>query len=201
MTFERSSGHLLTCWWFFQSNQNHQMSLPLKNLLLCLVVILVNPAFAAGYRTWTEADSGRTVEAQPIEKKIEGDAILVLTREGKRFWLQTKDLIKKDQEFIKDWVPEVDHLSVRVVGSGKGYKVIEITAKSGGKPMKVVTKNLYRDPSKPHVLKIPAGQTKVYEVKVIRNYTCRAFAGNKVKRKMRFNELVDEESHDKKTGL
>lgn len=177
------------------------MNVTIGKLLLCITLILIQPSFAEDFRTWTDVSSGRTLSAKIIKKKIKGDAAYVEIKGGKRVWLQAKELSKEDQKFINDWVKPVDHLSVRVVGTGKGYKIVEITANAGVRPMKVVTWKPIGRKKKAHVMKLGTGETKVYRVKVVRNYDCKAYGGVRGRKRWNYPNLVDHESHDRKTGF
>lgn len=122
---------------------------------------------------WTQAETGKKIEGKAIDKRIEGEAIQILTREEKRIWLPTKTLSKLDQKYISQWVPDKERLSVRVVKAGKDYKVIEITANSGGQNMRFVTWGA----GQPHERKLKAGQVVTYRLKVKPKYVCKAYAG------------------------
>ena len=96
-------------------------------LLLCFGVSLS----ASEFRTWSQAASGRTLEAKMTDRKKDYSEAKVVTRAGKVHWLKAIDLVKEDRDYILKWEPEIDHLSVRTIGTRKGQKTIEITAEAG----------------------------------------------------------------------
>jgi len=180
----------------------------MKNITLILSIITIATCCLQAQlrpqspsRTWTQKSSGKTIEARPSFKNSDSSEIHVINGKGKTLRLKTATLSDDDQEFIKEWTPPVEHLTVRIVGSGKGYKMIEIEAKAGSHPIEVKTK-----PTHPyqttHSQKIAKGKSMTYRVKVKPEYTATALKGTKNnKGGMTYSEPLDQETHHRKTGL
>ena len=155
-----------------------------------LLLIAFNSSFASGYRTWTEAVTGRTLEAKITDKKFDNSSAKLFTKKGKSMWIEVKKFIPKDQEYIKKWVKPIDHLTVRVVGTKKGQKKLKVEAVSGSQAMKVV---YYRPGRKRNIVKhLKVGESLTIEYWTSRKYWVRAYNGK---------TLVEEETDKRKTGL
>lgn len=157
-------------------------------LLLCFGVSLS----ASEFRTWTQAASGRTLEAKMTDRKKDYSEAKVVTRAGKVHWLKAIDLVKEDRDYILKWEPEIDHLSVRVVGSRKGQKTIEITAEAGNDEIDI---QVYYSDS--------GGVTRVVKVKPHTDWTGEEVVSAKyrVVARDRKGKILDEASWNRKGGL
>ena len=177
----------------------------MKTLLLLSILLSIPSYLDAGvdptspYRTWTQKETGRTIEAKAVDKKGDGSSIQVFTKRNKRVWLKTSTLSEEDQTYIEEWSKPVDHLSIRVAGSGKGYKLIEITAKAGGYPVRVVTSNQFSDQT-PHVQDLDENESLTYKVKLGHKYTVTVYQGHPSLDEETTNiKILDEETNNNKT--
>jgi len=161
-----------------------------KIIATLITTLMLSNLYAEAFRTWTEAETKRTIIAKIKDKKIDDSEAHVLTKDGKSIWLKSVELIKKDQEYIKKWVKPVDHLSVRVVGFKKGSKKLEVIAVAGSQAMKVRGRRPGK--KKPIERKLAAGETLKFEYWAPREYWVRAFYGKK---------MIEEETDKSKTGL
>ena len=164
-------------------------------LTITLLIATLTGVRAEKYRKWTESDSKRQIEAKIIDKKLDDSEAKFLTSTGKRIWIDKGKLIPEDRKYIENWVKPVDHISARVVGSGKGWKNVKIVAVAGSRPL--VVKAYWREIGKqkkgyPKVFKLKKGEEKTVVCRVGNNYTVKGFVGR---------ELVEEEKWNRKTGL
>ena len=157
---------------------------------LILGLLTVTGSVAEEFRTWTQDGTKRTIVAKISDKKLDDSAARVRTKTGQYVWLQTRDLIAADQDYIKKWVKPVDRLTVRVTGSGKGLKKIEVVAQAGPKTMRVKGKR--PSPKPPVDYEVAAGQSFKFEFWAPREYWVRAYENGK---------LMEEETDKTKTGL
>ena len=150
---------------------------------------------AEDYRKWTEDETKQQIKAKMISKNLDGSEAKLLMLNGKIVSMSKSRLIAKDQDYFENWVDPEDHISARVVGSGKGWKSVKIAAVAGNNSL--VVKVFWRDSGKqpkgyPKVYKLKKGQEKTFTCKVSNDYKVQGFSGKK---------LVDEERWNKKTGL
>lgn len=71
---------------------------------------------AEDFREWTEADTGRKIQAKILEKT--GNTVKILLKNLKQHEIPISKLSFDDQNFVKDWVKHVaphDQLTVRVI--------------------------------------------------------------------------------------
>lgn len=164
--------------------------MPTLKLTLLTLFITSLCLQAESYRKWTEASTKRSIVAKIKDKKLDNSEAQLLTKQGKVMWFKSEDLVSEDQVYIKKWVKPVDHLTVKVIGSKKGGKKLEVTAVAGSQAMKV---RCHRGRhKKPLEKKLKVGQTITFEYWAPREYWVRAFYGKK---------MVDEETEKSKTGL
>ena len=142
-------------------------------------------------RTWTEADTGRKVVAKIVDKSLDGLKVRIQTRKGKSFWLPCKKLSKADQDYVREWVKPVDYLSVRIVGKRKGIKDLLITVHASKHPVKVVVHGRFGT-RKPLRCTCKQGQQRQIRVTTTNKYRVEVWEKG---------VLVDQESHNRKTGL
>ena len=151
-------------------------------------------------RIWTEQETKRKLEARITDKNLSGRRIKVISKSGETHWLELGNLIQKDQEYARNWVKPINHLTVSVVGSRratakekrkgiKGWKKLKIVVVAGAAPIKIQASRLKKNPIEK---KLKAGETITFEHWTGRKYWVRAWHGKK---------LVDEETDRKKTGL
>ena len=150
---------------------------------------------AEDFRKWTEAETKRQIEAKIVDKKLDDSGAKLLIKNGKAIWISADKLIPEDQKYIENWIKPVDHISARVVGSGKGWKKVEVTAVAGSRPLTV--RAFWKDSGSqpkgyPIVYKLKKGEEKTFTYKASNKYIVRARAGE---------DLVDEEGWNTKTGL
>ena len=90
---------------------------------------------------WTEASTKRQIVAELKEKDDEKGTVTLrlkppkVGKPGKIVTLPVSRLVKEDQEYVKNWIeqiPDIDKLTVRVVGSGRNKgKRVEVDVKAG----------------------------------------------------------------------
>lgn len=162
----------------------------MKYLILILALLL--PIAASESRQWTQAATGRTITGKMTDKLDDDSKAKIVTAQGKTHWLVAADLIEEDQEYIRDWMPAVDHLTVRVSGSGKGYKTLTITVIAGRDPLKLIVSPSH--PSRDPITRdIPARETEEFEFKVYPEYTAKVLDPD--------GTVIDSEKWNQKTGL
>lgn len=168
----------------------------MRNVLLTIMILAAGlTARAENFRKWTEAESKRQIEAKIVGKRLDGSQANLRMRDGKSVWIETERLIEGDQEYIRNWVKPVDHITARVKGFGKGWKTIEVTAVAGSGPLTVKaywTAQGEQPKGYPKVFKLGKGEESTFTYKASDEYTVKAWSGK---------ELVDEERWDSKTGL
>jgi len=164
----------------------------MKTTLTAIVaaMLTLTSSLADDFRTWTQNETKRTIVAKINDKKLDDSAVQVRLKTGRYVWLQTVDLVADDQTYIKKWVKPIDRLTVRVTGSGKGMKKIEVVAQAGPKTMKVRGKR--PRPKPPIEYEVEAGKTFKFEFWAPREYWVRAYEAGK---------LIEEETDKSKTGL
>lgn len=158
---------------------------------ILVLILLGTGVLAADFRTWTQAASGRTIEAKMTDRKKDYSEAKVVTRAGKVHWLKAVNLVKVDRDYILKWEPEIDHLSVRVVGTRKGQKTIEITAEAGNDEIEI------------HVHYSSAGgATHIQKIKPHTDWTGEQVVSTKyrVVAKDRKGKILDEASWNRKGG-
>jgi len=104
----------------------------MKSLISLLA--LISCAFAADeYRMWTQAATGRKIEAKLLDKSPDDVKVQLCTRDGKAYWMPISSLVEDDLKIIQAWKkkPLAFHpLQVRIVGKpGDGKKTIETVVK------------------------------------------------------------------------
>ena len=161
----------------------------MKNALLLLITAVT--CHASEFRTWTQQETGRTIEAKITEKSADHKKAKVVTRKGKVFWLKAPDLSKADQNYIIDWFPPVDHLTCRVVKTKNGTKTVRATVTATKDP---VTLRIGPHPTtgEYHRLHVPKGKT------ITMDFLCESKYDATVTSKA---GVLDQESALKKTGL
>ena len=103
-------------------------------LAMLAAVASTCPALAE-YRSWTHAETGRTITAEMVDRS-HGPlrARLKLSSGGRATWVNASDLSAKDQAYIAKWIPPIDHLTVRVIGSQRRnnstVKRLSVTARA-----------------------------------------------------------------------
>jgi hypothetical protein len=160
-----------------------------------ILLLVITRTYAEDYRKWTEAESKRQIEAKIVDKKLDDSEARLLMRDGKALWMTKERLIPEDQKYIEDWIKPVDHITARVVGSGKGRKKVEVTAVAGSRPL--VVKAFWRDSGEqpkgyPKVYNLKKGEEKTFTYEASNEYIVRGWSGK---------DLVDEEGWNTKTGL
>ena len=105
----------------------------MKTLLLFLA--LVSSSFADGdYRLWTQAKTGKKIEAKLLDKSPDEVKVQLCTRDGKAYWMAISSLVEDDWKIIQDWKKKplgFDALTVRVIGKPRGgEKTISCVAKT-----------------------------------------------------------------------
>ena len=172
------------------------MTKVMQRVILSMVFLAaVMGTKAEDYRQWTEAETKRQIEAKIVDKKLDDSEAELVMRNGTSVWMKKDRLIAEDQKYIENWVKPVDHITARVVGSGQGWKKVEVTAVAGSKPLvvKAFWRGWGRQPrGYPKVYKLKKGETKTFTYRGGNKYVVRGFYGN---------EKVDEESWDSKSGL
>ena len=116
----------------------------------------------------------------------------VATINGKVFWLDSADLSQADQEFILNWEPEIDHLAARVIKSGKGSKVIRVTARAQARELVLTV--IHNNGRPDSVIQI------VKDAFVERTFTV-GVRYEVILRDKETGEIVDDEKWNRKTGL
>ena len=84
------------------SAKNHQLNIPMKTLITCLLASVLTfggLAFAES-RTWTAAQGGATFEGELRE--VKGDKVSILRKDGKLFEVPIARLSDADKKFITD---------------------------------------------------------------------------------------------------
>ena len=150
---------------------------------------------AENYRKWTDAETKQKTEAKIVDKKPDDSEAKLFMRNGKEVWMRKDRLVQEDQEYIENWIYPVDHISARVVGSGKGKKKVEVTAIAGSMPLvvKAFWKDLGKQPKGyPKVYKLKKGEQKRFTYEASNKYVVKAWSGR---------NLVDAEAWNTKTGL
>ncbi|MGA0900656.1 MAG: hypothetical protein ACO3SO_09650 [Luteolibacter sp.] len=168
----------------------------MRFILIPIILLLpLTRIYADDFRKWTEAESKRQIEAKIVDKKLDDSEAKLLMRNGKAIWMSKDRLIPEDQKYIEIRIKPVDHISARVVGSGKGRKKVEVTAVAGSRPL--VVKAFWKDSGKqpkgyPKVYKLKKGEEKTFTYEASNEYIVRGWSGK---------DLVDEEGWNTKTGL
>jgi hypothetical protein len=162
----------------------------MKAILILLAALTISAS--AQYRTWTQEATGRTIRAKITDKADDHSKAKVVTINGKVFWLKSSDLSQADQEFILEWAPKIDHLSARVVKSGKGAKEIRVTAQAQARELVLTVIHDNGDPDS--VVYIGKDET------IDKTFT----VGSRYEVELHDDEtgaLIDAEKWNKKTGL
>ncbi|MGB0775606.1 MAG: hypothetical protein ACPG32_15830 [Akkermansiaceae bacterium] len=150
-------------------------------------------------RTWTQEKSGAKLKGKVIDKMSSGKSVRIEFENGKKHWVKIDTLIQSDQEYASMWCPPEKHITARIVGKKKGSKTLEITAIAGLNPMKVVAKPTPSGGSVTKMLK--KGETLTFEVTLSNKYEVKAYKGVKKGKETVFTEVIDTETHTKKSGL
>ena len=77
---------------------------------ILLALALCSTLNAEDSRTWTQAETKRTLEGEAVDKKRDGSAIQIETDAGKLLRLPTASLIEEDQTYIEHWFADADKL-------------------------------------------------------------------------------------------
>ena len=157
---------------------------------LILTALLAITAQASQFRTWTQAATGKSIVAKMTDKARDHSKAQVVTKRGKVYWLKSSTLAQKDQEYILRWGPPIDHLSCRVVKSGRGMKTIRVTVTTQQSPMRLRIGPLRNGYYKS--VDIPKDSRWTQDVECDSKYHARLTSNG---------AIVDQESWNKKTGL
>lgn len=170
-------------------------------ILIALFVFSLSIS-AAEYRLWFDAKTNKSITAETLDKRLDNSEVKVRIKGGRIVWIKTARLCAEDIEFVKSWVKPVDHLTARVVGFRRGgIKKLKITAQAGGKDMKVVIYKTAHDGLTKTELLSP-GEVREIVIEVRSDYEVKAWEGETdVDGDVVWGDLVDEESHRRKTGL
>jgi len=109
----------------------------MKTLLIALVsATFATFASADDFRDWTQLATGKVISAKILDKKADNSAVRLTLKSGKTPWVQAKDLITEDRDFIENWVRMplgFRFLSVTLSGMGVqkgGKKKINVVARA-----------------------------------------------------------------------
>jgi len=143
---------------------------------------------------WTEADGKRKIEACIIDKGLDGGGARLALRNGKTFWIEAEKLSKMDREYIRDWVKPMDHITAKLIGSGKGRKKVKVKIVAGTQDL--VIKAYYTEKKKqpkgyPKIFNVKRGETSEFTYTAGNDYIIKAFHNKKE---------IEFESWRKKTG-
>ena len=166
----------------------------MKTLLLLVIAALSLVARAEEFRIWTQKETGRTLEAKMLDKRVDNSEAKLLMKNGRAVWVKSKTLSDQDQEYIKNWVREAkDILSARVIGSKRGgRKHVEVTVVANAKPLKIVCYGTATATGDAALTKdVEANGKAVFDFWSGVKYRVEAWSGN---------ELVDVETNARKTG-
>lgn len=104
----------------------------MKTLMIFLVTVSLGFS-EEEYRMWTQAATGKKIEAKLLDKSPDDVKVQLCTRDGKAYWMPISSLVEDDLKIIQAWKkkPLAFHpLEVKVVGKpGEGRKTIETVVK------------------------------------------------------------------------
>lgn len=125
-----------------------------------------------------------------VHRSLSGKKIQLKPKKGRSSWVEVKTLGKKDQEYAEKWVKEDDHVSVKLIGAEGSKKHLDITLQGGSYGVKVLIER--RGYTKKITRFVKAGATANVKIWSGKNYSVKAFRGS---------EMVDQETHFKKSGF
>lgn len=144
-----------------------------------LVVALLSLSFHAfaeqanqPFRVWTQLGSGKTIEAQLIEK--DGERVKVVLRNGKAHWLALRDVMDADREYVETWGAESKEPDpVTVTNSIKinDYtRAITVTVVERDEPCVLKIYRVEKAPLLSETVRIKAGEVKEWSGPVSLKY-------------------------------
>lgn len=94
-----------------------------KVMTLAMVMIMMPMLNGSEYRTWTEAKTGKTIDAKIVEKNHDGRRVRLLIKKGSAKWMTVSRLTKEDQQYVADWTfCSVQMRANTVAASSKRHK-------------------------------------------------------------------------------
>lgn len=167
----------------------------MKNRLLGIVLAA---GFCSGalakepLREWTDEATGRVIEAELVGKSKDAKRISLRLATGRRVDVEISRLAKKDKTYATSWILAANQITARVVGSGKGWKKVKVTATASTKGGTVYA-YYYDNSYLAQTRRLSPGQTITFEYQARKNYHVRFVDSDGVTK--------DEESWKKKTGI
>ncbi|MBX3739652.1 MAG: hypothetical protein KF712_01570 [Akkermansiaceae bacterium] len=110
--------------------------------MLLVSFLLFSPAVLADeseVRTWTQLGTGKEIIGRLSSKLLDGSKALIVRQDnGKSVWLEAKDLIEADREYIRLWIASQNQVTARIVAFGNpGWKKVKTKIVAGNKPLVV----------------------------------------------------------------
>lgn len=165
----------------------------MKPTFLLFIGLLITPS-SAEYREWTDAKSGTTITAKPIQKSMAKDRIELRLENGKVVWIDIARLSQIDKDYAINWARDEDLISTKVLRFGKkhrrSWKDIQVKAQ-GGTTGGTVVLSSYPNQEFPRTYTLKPGETAIYEFRG-RDTWVVEFIYNKA--------LLDSENGNTKTG-
>ena len=159
---------------------------------LLVLASTILTSYAGDFRTWTEAGSKRTIDGTITDKKSDGSAAKIVTKDDKTVWIESAKLLPADQEYIRKWIGADGRLTVRVIGSGKGWKELKVSFQAGASPLDVQAYDKWPHRTRGPSRNLKAGESGEFSYRAHSEYRVIAWSESKE---------VDRETDKRKTGL
>jgi len=162
------------------------------------ILLLSASLFASGTRTFTDEESGRTLEASLVGKSPKGDKVTLRLDNGRVVTVETKRLVEADRTYIDRWMNPRDQVTCRVDGKPfDGYKHVTVQAEAGpGTATLVIHPGVFEFGTRtviPFKKEMKAGESFSQRLVLPNKYT--------VTLTNESGATLDQETHGKKTGV
>jgi len=140
-------------------------------------------------RTWTQKETGKTLQGVMGSKSLDGEKVLVYLPTGKSVWLKTAQLTDEDTDYAKKWIQRREYFVIESSVPYKQEKDLKIRVRPGPTGGQMIISSLNGEGKKMSILFKPE-QNKTVEVRVPSRYRLQFHVDEK---------LVDEKTwHDKR---
>ena len=135
---------------------------------------------AEHFHVWTEAASGRQLEAMLSDVTPDKSQAFLVGRNGQGFWVATSRLGAGDQQRIRAWVKPMEHIELQVVGTGFGWRNVRVTVTAGTQPLTIYAKKAPHHKKAAVKKSLQPGQKVVFTYKTSRRYQVSAWSNGKM---------------------
>jgi hypothetical protein len=174
---------------------------------IAIIIWMFAAAFAAvggEVQTFTDKASGRSIDATIVGKSEDGESVVLMLRNGKRYTVKISKLDEVSADYVKEWKSPHKNLDIRVIAArfarvspygrryrdsrrqyrGGPWKHIRVTVNGGSEPLRMEVVDLSEPvpglTPPPRKLEIPAREPFTADFWVTSRYKVAVWHGDKL---------------------